>query len=162
MPPQHFGRGEPGRPAADDHDSFGFVRFGARLRFRLRAFLTHEDLAVALLHVPCGDRTEGGRANGLAGAKVKTGMMPGASYCVIDDQPLRERATVVGALRADGEDLSATAYEQNRLLSDMTEELGAVRQFGGGDAERQIGTGGSRLYVSHCVLPGRVASFTNA
>ena len=98
----------------------------------------------------------------LAGAEVETGMMPGASYRVIDDQPLRERATVVGAQGADSEDLSATAYKQNRLLSDMTEELGAVRQFGGGDAERQIGTGGSRLYVSHCVLPGKVASFTNA
>ena len=68
--------------------------------------------------------------------------MPGASYRIVDNQALRERTTVVGALSADGENVSATAYEQNRLLSDMADELGAVRQFGGGtpwpDQGRQV------------------------
>ena len=36
---------------------------------------------------------------------------------------------------------------------DMTGKLAAVRQFGGGDSEREIGTGWLRLIFSHFFLP---------
>jgi hypothetical protein len=81
-------------------------------------------------------------------------MMPGASHRVIDKEPLCERAVIVRALSADREDVSAATHEKNRVLSDMAGELGAVWQFGGGDSQRQIGTGELRLIFSHFVLPG--------
>jgi hypothetical protein len=79
--------------------------------------------------------------------------MPGASHRVIDNEPLRERTVVVRALSADRENVSAATHEQNRVLSDMAGELGAVWQFAGGNAQRQIGAGGLRLIFSHFVLP---------
>jgi hypothetical protein len=57
------------------------------------------------------------------------------------------------ALSADRENVSAATQEQHRLFSDMAGELGAVRQFAGGNSQRQIGTGGLRLIFSHFVLP---------
>ena len=53
--------------------------------------------------------------------------MPGTSHRIVDNEPLRERTVVVGALSADREHVSAAAHEQNRVLSDMADELGRRR-----------------------------------
>jgi hypothetical protein len=65
--------------------------------------------------------------------------MPWTAHRIVDDESIHERAAVVGAVSADGEYLRAAAREQHRLFSDVTDKLAAVRQFGGGDASRQIG-----------------------
>ena len=77
--------------------------------------------------------------------------MPGTSHRVIDNEPLRERTIVVRALSADRENVSAATHEQNRLLSDMADELGAVWQFGGEHSQRQIRTNG-------CVCSSAISS----
>ncbi len=153
LPAQHLGCGKSRRAAADDHDCVRLIPLCARLLLGLSVLLAHEDLAVALLDAPRADRTEGWRAKRLASAEIEAGVMPGTSHRIIDDEPFGERAVIVRALSADGEDLRPTAYEQHRLFSDMAGELGAVRQFGGGHSQRQIGAGRLRLIFSHSVLP---------
>ena len=81
LAPEHLGRREAGRAAADDHDP---VRRSTRwlaawLRFRLRPLLAHEDLAVALLDRPARDGAQGRGAQGFARAQVEAGVMPGDS-----------------------------------------------------------------------------------
>jgi hypothetical protein len=87
-------------------------------------------------------------------AKIEAGVMPGTAHGIVDNEALRERTVVVGALGADGEKVSAATHEQNRILSDMAGQLGSVRQFARGNSQRQIGAGGLRLLFSHSVLPG--------
>jgi hypothetical protein len=88
-----------------------------------------------------------------SGPEIETGVMPGTSHRIVDNEALRERTIVVGALSADRENVSAAAHEQNRVLSDMADELGAVWQFAGGNSQRQIGAHWLRLLFSHSVLP---------
>ena len=153
LPAQHLGRGEPRRAAADDHDFVWLVPLSAMLLLRPSALITHKDLAVALLDAPRVDWTERRRAQSFAGPEIEAGVMPGTAHRIIDNEALRERAVIVGAQGADRENISAATHEQNRVLSDMAGELGAVGQFAGGNSQRQIGTGGLRLIFSHCVLP---------
>ena len=56
-PPQHLGRGESRRAAADDHDPPRLIRRRARPCFRPGALLAHDDLSVALIHPPNINRT---------------------------------------------------------------------------------------------------------
>ena len=79
--------------------------------------------------------------------------MPGTAHRAVDNEPLRERAVIVGALRADGEHVGAATHEQHWLFLHMANELAAIWQFSGGDSEREIGAGGLRLIFSHSVLP---------
>ena len=101
------------------------------LLLRLSALLADKDLAVALFDAPRVDWTERRGAQGFAGAKIEAGVMPGTSHRIVDNEALRERTIVVGALSADRENVSAAAHEQNRVLSDMADQLAAVWQFGG-------------------------------
>ena len=63
-PPQHLGRSESRRAAADDHDPPRLIRLRARPCFGPGALLTHDDLSVALIHPPNIDRTQRRRAQG--------------------------------------------------------------------------------------------------
>jgi hypothetical protein len=123
------------------------------LLLRLSALLTHEDFAVALFDPPRVDWTESRRAQRFSGPEIEAGVMPRTSHRIVDNEALRERTIVVGALSADRENVSATAHEQNRVLSDMAGELGAVWQFVSGNSQRQIGADWLRLLFSHSVLP---------
>ena len=124
------------------------------LPLRLRALFADKDFAIALFDAPCVDWTERRGAQGFAGAKIEAGVMPGTSHRIVDNEALRERTIVVGALSADGENVSAAAHEQNRVLSDMADELAAVRQFGAGIPSARSGPTGCGLLFSHFVLPG--------
>jgi hypothetical protein len=88
-----------------------------------------------------------------SGPEIEAGVMPRTSHRIVDNEALRERTIVVGALSADREDLSAAAQEQNRVLSDMADQLPAVWQFADGNSQRQIGADWLRLLFSHSVLP---------
>ncbi len=153
LPAQHLGRREPRRAAADDHDLLWLIPLGARLLLGLSDLLAHEDLAVALFDAPRRDGAESRRARGLSGPEIEAGVMPGAPHRVIDNEPLSERAVVVGAQSADGEHVGAAAHEQHRFIFDMADEFAAVWQFGGGNSELEIGTGWLRLIFSHFCPP---------
>ena len=156
LPAQHLGRGESRRAPADDHNLLWLiwlVPLCARLPLRLSALLAHDDLSVALFDRPRIDRTERWRAQGLASAKIEAGVMPWTPNRVADNEPLRQRAVIVGALSADSEHVCAAAHKQHRFISHVADQLAAIRKFGGGDSERQIGTGWLRLIFSHFVLP---------
>ena len=153
-PPKHLGGGEAGRAAADDDDPVRRVSTAAAtLRLALGALLAHENPAVPLLDLPAVERIEGRRVQGLAGAKVEAGVVPGTAHRVADDEPVGERAVIVGAMGADREDLGAAAHQQHLLLADMAEQLAAVIEFGKGNSLPEIGTGGPRLIVRHSFLP---------
>ena len=64
--------------------------------------------------------------------------MPGAVNLVIDDEPVGERPTLVGAMRADGEDFGPAANKENLLLPHAADELSAVWKFGKRNSLGQI------------------------
>ena len=132
LAPQHLGRREAGSAAAHDHDP---VRRRRPPAWRaglasVCALLRDEDLAVALLDRPAVDRAERRRAQRLAGAQAEAGVMPGAAHRVADQQPFGERAVIVAAVRADGEDLAAAARQQHLLVADMADQHAAVGELG--------------------------------
>jgi len=100
------------------------------LALRPRALFADKDFAIALFDAPCVDWTERRGAQGFAGAKIKAGVMPGTSHRIVDKEALRERTIVVGALRADRENVSAASNQQNRVLPNSADQLAAVWQFG--------------------------------
>ena len=130
-PPQHLGRRKTGGAAADDDDvAPAHPPLAARrAAFGCVAFLAHEDAAVALLDLPALDRTQGRRAQGLAGAQIEAGVMPGAAHCLADHEAVGERPVVVAAMSADGEHIGAAAHQQNLLVADMPGET-AIDEIG--------------------------------
>jgi len=94
---------------------------------------------VLLVDTPARDRVQRRGAQCLSGAQAEAGMVPGAAHGIADDQPLGERAAIVGAGRADGKKLAAAAREQHRLLPDMPAEHASVGNVVQRNALREIG-----------------------
>src|SRR6185312_13175410 len=105
LAPQHLGAGEARGAAADDDDAFGRQVAGTRLLGFLRLLVAHEDLAARLLDAPARHGTEGRRLQRLAAAQAEAGVVPRAAHAVADQDAFGERAAVMRASRADGEDL---------------------------------------------------------
>ena len=82
--------------------------------------------------------------------------MPGTAHRVVDNEPVRERAAIVGAMGADREHVGAAAHQQHRLVADVADELAAIGEFGERNSLRQIGAGRLRLIFGHSVLPAVV------
>lgn len=78
--------------------------------------------------------------------------MPRTAHRVVDNEPIRQRAAVMGAVSADGEHVCAATHEQHWLLSHVADQLAAVRQFGDGNALRQIRADRLGLILRHRVL----------
>ena len=155
LAPQPLGGGKAGRTAADDDDFLGRFarRFAAQLRCRLVALLSHEDLAVALLDRPAGDRAQGRSAQGFARAQVEAGVMPGTAHGVADHEPVDERTVVMRAIGPDREHLRPAAHQQNLLVADMADQLAAIGKRAERNALRQIGAAGLGLVLSHSLSP---------
>ena len=75
--------------------------------------------------------------------------MPRAADGVAAEQPLRERATVVGAGGADGKHFIAAANEDDRLAARMPEQGRVPGEIAFGDAGLQIGPGQLRFLSTH-------------
>ena len=120
-PPQHLGRRKAGRAAANDHDAARSIRDGCAPRVRLREFLAHEDAPVAPLDLPAIDRTQGRRAECLAAAQIEAGMVPRAAHRAVNNEAVGERPMIVGAMRADREDVRAAQDQQHLVVADMSE-----------------------------------------
>jgi len=75
---------------------------------------------------------------GLAGAQVEAGMMPRATDGIVNQNPLAERAIVMGALSVDGEEFGTPADEEDGLPIGMTDDLAAVGKIVEGDALSQV------------------------
>ena len=124
---QSLGRGKTRGTAADDYNSAGcLLRSAARFAGCRLAPFPHEDLALALFHGPAPQGTEGGRAQGLARTQIETGVVPGAAQAIAHHEPLGERPLVVGAVRADSENLRPSPQQKDRLVADMADELGTI------------------------------------
>jgi hypothetical protein len=95
----------------------------------LRALLTHEDLAVALLDRPARNRTRGRGTQGFTRPQVEAGVMPRAAHGVADDEALRERTVVMRAVSAYCEKLLAAPDQQHIVPVDMTKKLSSVRDI---------------------------------
>jgi hypothetical protein len=68
-------------------------------------------------------------------------VVPRAAQRLAGQQAVGERRAVVGAVRAEREDLFAAARQEHRLAVGVTLEQRAVRQLGERDAGREIGSG---------------------
>jgi len=137
--PQCLRGGGAGGTAAHDHDGAGRPRRHARRRRHL-SLGADAHTPVRAPHVPAGDRVEGGGADGFAGAKAQARVMPRTAHRVPDHEPLGERAAVVRAGRAGGEDLLAPAHEQHRFTLGMADEGSPVAQVVPGDTRLEIRT----------------------
>src|SRR5690606_34562637 len=89
------------------------------------ALVAHEDLAVALLDRPAGERAQGRCAHGFTGAQVERGVVPWATHRLAGDETLRERAAVVRALGADRENFATAANEQDLVVADTASQRSA-------------------------------------
>ena len=149
---QHLGRREARRSSADNDDVPGSLASafqGGGSRCRLLRLVFDEDSPVTLFRRPAVDRTEGGRAEGLAGAKTEAGMMPWTSYGVAVDDSLGQRPAVVSAGAADGEYLLARAHEDHGFFADMTFEDFTLAKLLDCDALRQVRTCRSVRFRTH-------------
>jgi hypothetical protein len=125
-PPKHLGRSKSRRAAADDDNSVRRTSQRLAARLPLFKFLMNEDPAVLLLDPPAGKRVYGRRANGFAGAKIETGVMPGATDAVPDYEPFSERPVVMGATGSDGENLGPAMYQQDLLVAGPSTDWGIM------------------------------------
>jgi hypothetical protein len=104
-----------------------------------RYFFPYEHLVAAAFHSPAGNRIQRGRSQRFAGFEAEARVMQGTSNRVVNDKAFGERAVIVRAVRADGEESIADARQQNVLLADPSEQRAAARQRTDGDPEREIG-----------------------
>ena len=154
---EHLGSGEAGRAAANDDDPLRryACRLHAWLRFRLRAFLSHENFAVALLDRPARDRAQGRGVQGFACAQVEASVMPRAAHGVADHDAVGERTVIMRAMGADREHLRPATHQENLVIAGMTDELAAIGKLREVNALHQIWTGGFSLLLSHSFHPWR-------
>ena len=80
------------------------------------------------LHFPTRNRIQRRRSNRLPGAKTETGVVPGASDGIADDQTLGERSVVMRAVRPDRKDLRLTLDDQHLLVAHLALQ-GAVGEL---------------------------------
>src|SRR3974390_1393053 len=76
--------------------------------------------------------------------------MPGTAHALTGNETFGQRTVIMGAMRADSENVVAVSHQQHLLVADMTEEL-AVDKIGKRDALGEV-----RALRGVCVL-GHVA-----
>src|SRR6185503_6696263 len=113
------------------------ARIGRRERVALD-LLRDDHLVAAPLHAPRRDRRERGSSQRLARAQTETGMVPGTTNCVADQQALGERPAVVAARGAYREEFAAYAREQHRLARRVAEQFFAVGELARWDSSAQV------------------------
>ena len=154
---QHLGRREAGRSAADDDDPRVW-RAGAPPRGAGvgSTFSRTNDSVAARSTRQQRHRIEGRRAQRLAGAQAEAGVVPRAAHRVADDEPLGERAAVVRAFAADGEDFALGPRQDHRILADMSAEHGVGRKVALGDPVREVGSARFIARFRHGIPPASV------
>jgi hypothetical protein len=65
-------------------------------------------------------------------------VVPRTPYGVTDDQPVGERAVVVGAMRTDGKDLVPPPYQDRFVVADAAGDGAAVREIANWDAVLEV------------------------
>jgi hypothetical protein len=81
----------------------------------------YEDLSVALLDSPARNRAERWSVQGLTGAQIETGMMPGTAHRLAIDEPFAKRTVIVGAVGTDGKEFGAAPHQQDVFIADVTD-----------------------------------------
>jgi hypothetical protein len=84
--------------------------------------------------------------------QAEAGVVPRASHGVVDQEPLRERSSVMGTGRADREEFVAPARQHDSVVADVPGEHVSVREIGDRNSQRQVGTGWLRLLCAHRYL----------
>ena len=129
LPPKHVRGRETSRAAAKNEDGFRRTRGGrARWRCRLRKLRADVDRVALAIDAPARDRIERRRPQRVARAQAEARVMPRTADGVADDEPVGERAVVVRAVRADGEDLLAPPHQNHVVVADSCRRRSAVRQ----------------------------------
>ena len=59
--------------------------------------------------------------------------MPGTTHSVVDNEPVRQGAAIVGAMGADSEHVRPSAHQQHRLIPHAASEFLAI-----GNSAREI------------------------
>lgn len=134
---KHLGSGESGGASANDDDG-GRLRGGGRWTLR-RKLLSDEDRVAATFNLPARDGIEGRRMQGLAAAQTETGMMPWATYLVVDDKAVGERSVIVRAMSAHGEEVGTATDEQDIVTGDGALKFCTIRNAGDRNALGEIG-----------------------
>src|SRR2546426_2505179 len=110
--------------------------------------------AVAPRHRVTRDRVQRRCSQSLPGAETEAGVVPWTADGVVDDETVGERAPIVAARRADGEDVLAAPHEDDLLAIDMALDGDAVRERVHRETGPEIGpVGALRLYTHDALLP---------
>ena len=121
---------------------------GDRRRARLLAPADLHPIARAD-DVVAGQGIERRRPHRLTGAQVEAGVVPGAAHAVPVDRALGQRAAVVAAGCADGEDLVALAHDQHGVVARVADDRFSVHELGERDARGQIWSTWLSLVSAH-------------
>jgi hypothetical protein len=124
------------------------VSIGFRQGLRAGQLFANEDHLPLTFDLPAGNRIEGWRAKGFSRAQAETGMMPRTSNGGVDEEPFREGAVIVRAVRAYSKPLIAGVRQHNIVVSNPSEEQTAVCNGICHNALRKVGFVGC-LRVSH-------------
>ena len=148
---EHFRGRKPGGTATDDYNLFGMA--DGRLAATASRSAAPRLLHTAIFPSRCstfqhaiGKRR---RPEGLARAQIETGVVPGATHRVANQEALGERPLIMGALGTDREHLAAAAHQQNLLVAGMTDEHPAIGELIESDALGKVWTG--ELFSS-CII----------
>src|SRR5262249_15944062 len=147
--PKHVRGRQAGGAAADDDDRARTLACAGSSRRRgFGQLLAHERHVALPLDAPAGDRIERRRPQRVAAAKAETGVVPGTTHGVADDESFGEWTVIVRAVRADGEELAAGARDHDILVTDPAEQRSAVGKSTDRDSLREIGLR-CRVWVAH-------------
>ena len=150
---KRFGRGVTGCATPDD-DHRGRHRRGRSRRPRADhvELAANESLSIPLLDAPARHRVERRRAQRLPSSQAEARVMPRAADRLAHDEPGGERATVMRARRADGEQFRAAANQDQRLALRVAEKYLSVGRAGKRHALCEIGAFEFRFWLAHGVL----------
>src|SRR5215213_7830713 len=84
--------------------------------------LAYERHAIALFDPPSRQAVQRGWSQGRARAQAEARVMPGASHCILYQETLDQRSTIVSARRADRKQPVSSANEQRRFARNMPEQ----------------------------------------
>src|ERR1051326_3587011 len=131
--------GVAGRAATDDDDTLLLRRaLFRRLRCRCCGGAYDENAITFAFHFISRQWRECRRTQHFTAAQIETGVMPRAANRLTDAQAFRERAGVMRARRANGEELIADAREQHRFAIHVARNEPVARDFIDQNASSQI------------------------
>src|SRR5262245_5513069 len=150
---KHVCGGKTRSASANYHDRRRRRTRGQPRRYRLRLSFSDVRRVSDALDAPAGNWIQCGSAQRFAGTHAETRMMPWTPDGVADDQAFDQRAVVVRAVAAKGEQAIACSNEYYVVFIDPSQDLSSVRKILNRESVSEIGQLAGRF--GHLETPSR-------